>query len=138
MHCVTVACYYVQDYYNIICRELLEKVCQIANVLKSKGVKKEDRVAIYMPACPLAVTSMLACTRIGAVHRYKACMNCISGISSARSSGYCGHIKFCSNFMQCAVLKVCLGERGPKNTATQGEDCWRSVYLRKKQLALIH
>ena len=51
-------------------RELLEKVCQIANVLKNKGVKKGDRVAIYMPACPLAVASMLACTRIGAVHRF--------------------------------------------------------------------
>ena len=35
---------------------------------------------------------------------------------------------FCSNIMQCAVLKVCLGERGPKDTATQGKDYWRSVY----------
>ena len=51
-------------------RELLQKVCQIANVLKSKGVKKGDIVAIYMPVCPLAVASMLACTRIGAVHRH--------------------------------------------------------------------
>jgi acetyl-CoA synthetase len=41
---------------------------QIANVLKSHGVEKGDRVAIYMPACPLAVASMLACARIGAVH----------------------------------------------------------------------
>ena len=50
-------------------RELLQKVCQIANVLKSRGVMKRDMVAIYMPACPLAVVSMLACARIGAVHR---------------------------------------------------------------------
>lgn len=41
---------------------------QVANVLKTHGVKKGDRVAIYMPACPLAVASMLACARIGAVH----------------------------------------------------------------------
>ena len=54
----------------IICRELLEKVCQIANVLKSKGVEKGDTIAIYMPICPLAVESMLACARIGAIHRY--------------------------------------------------------------------
>ena len=55
---------------NAIHRDLLEKVCQIANVLKSKGVKKGDTVAIYMPVCPLAVASMLACARIGTVHRY--------------------------------------------------------------------
>ena len=51
-------------------RQLLEKLCRIANVLRSKGVKKGDVVAIYMPVCPLAVASMLACARIGAVHRY--------------------------------------------------------------------
>ena len=46
-------------------------VCQIGNVLRmDKGVKKGDLVIIYMPVCPLAVASMLACARIGAVHRY--------------------------------------------------------------------
>ena len=45
-------------------------VCQIANVLKSRGAKKGDTVAIYMLVCPLAVASMLACARIGAIHRY--------------------------------------------------------------------
>jgi acetyl-CoA synthetase len=55
--------------YNFY-RELLAKLCQISNLLKSRGVKKGDTVAIYMPACPLAVASMLACARIGAVHRY--------------------------------------------------------------------
>ena len=44
--------------------------CQVANVLKSDGVKKGDRVAIYMPVSPLLVASMLACARIGAIHRY--------------------------------------------------------------------
>lgn len=48
--------------------ELYTMMNQIANVLKSHGVLKGDRVAIYMPACPLAVASMLACARIGAVH----------------------------------------------------------------------
>jgi acetyl-CoA synthetase len=42
--------------------------CQFGNALKSYGVKKGDRVAIYMPMSPLAVTAMLACARIGAVH----------------------------------------------------------------------
>lgn len=41
---------------------------KVANVLRSRGVTKGDRVAIYMPACPLAVASMLACARIGAIH----------------------------------------------------------------------
>ena len=44
--------------------------CQIANVLQKKGVEKGDVVFIYMPSSPMAVASMLACTRIGAIHRY--------------------------------------------------------------------
>jgi len=43
--------------------------CQVANVMKKDGVKKGDRVAIYMPVCPLLVASMMACARIGAIHR---------------------------------------------------------------------
>ena len=49
---------------------LLDMTCQIANVLKSDGVKKGDRVAIYMPVSPMLVASMMACARIGAIHRY--------------------------------------------------------------------
>ena len=49
-------------------RELFEEVCRFANVLKSQGVKKGDRVSIYMPMVPEAAVAMLACARIGAVH----------------------------------------------------------------------
>ncbi len=49
-------------------RKLHERVCRCANVLKSLGVKKGDRVTIYLPMIPQAVYSMLACARIGAVH----------------------------------------------------------------------
>ncbi|TKS65126.1 Acetyl-coenzyme A synthetase 2-like, mitochondrial [Collichthys lucidus] len=49
-------------------RELLETTCRLANTLKSYGIQKGDRVAIYMSVSPLAVASMLACARIGAVH----------------------------------------------------------------------
>ncbi|CAI8031756.1 Acetyl-coenzyme A synthetase 2 [Geodia barretti] len=50
-------------------RKLLEMTCQIANVLRTNcGIKKGDRIVIYMPTCPLAVAAMLACARIGAVH----------------------------------------------------------------------
>ncbi|MDE0770824.1 MAG: acetate--CoA ligase [Salibacteraceae bacterium] len=49
-------------------RELHEKVCRFANVLKENGCKKGDRVAIYMPMIPELTVATLACARIGAVH----------------------------------------------------------------------
>ncbi len=49
-------------------RELHTDVCKFANVLKSKGVKKGDRVCIYMPMIPEVAVAALACTRIGAIH----------------------------------------------------------------------
>ena len=48
--------------------ELLDEVCRFASVLDGLGVKKGDRVAIYLPQIPEAVVAMLACARIGAVH----------------------------------------------------------------------
>ena len=61
------------------CSNLLDMTCQIANVLKSDGVKKGDRVAIYMPVSPMLVASMMACARIGAIHRYViwTCIVCV-------------------------------------------------------------
>jgi acetyl-CoA synthetase len=49
-------------------RELHQRVCRFANVLKAQGVKKGDRVSIYLPMIPEAAVAMLACARIGAVH----------------------------------------------------------------------
>ena len=48
--------------------EALEAVCRLANVLRDRGVKKGDRVCIYMPMIPEAAYAMLACARIGAIH----------------------------------------------------------------------
>ena len=53
---------------KITYRELHEHVCKFANVLRAQGVKKGDRVTIYMPMIPEAAYAMLACARIGAVH----------------------------------------------------------------------
>ncbi len=53
---------------KITYRELHEMVCRLANVLKQRGVKKGDRVSIYMPMVPEAAVAMLACARIGAIH----------------------------------------------------------------------
>ena len=49
-------------------KDLYEKVCKLANGLKELGVKKNDRVTIYLPMIPEAAISMLACARIGAIH----------------------------------------------------------------------
>jgi len=56
------------DQRRLSYRELHAEVCKLANGLKSLGVKKGDRVGIYLPMIPEAAISMLACTRIGAVH----------------------------------------------------------------------
>ena len=53
---------------HITYAELHEQVCRFANVLKARGVRKGDRVTIYMPMIPEAAVAMLACARIGAVH----------------------------------------------------------------------
>ena len=56
------------DDRKITYRELHKQVCKLANVMKKHGVKKGDRVTIYMPMIPEAAYAMLACTRIGAIH----------------------------------------------------------------------
>jgi acetyl-CoA synthetase len=55
-------------YRHITYRELKHEVCRLANVLLARGVRKGDRVCIYMPMIPETAYAMLACARIGAVH----------------------------------------------------------------------
>jgi len=57
-----------KDDKKLTYKQLHAEVCRFANVLKARGVKKGDRVTIYMPMIPEAAISMLACTRIGAIH----------------------------------------------------------------------
>jgi acetyl-CoA synthetase len=57
-----------KDDARITYRELHAEVCRLANVLKGRGVKKGDRVTIYLPMIPEAAAAMLACARIGAIH----------------------------------------------------------------------
>ncbi|MSO89347.1 MAG: acetate--CoA ligase [Rhodospirillaceae bacterium] len=56
------------EHKHVTYAELHQNVCRLANVLKAKGVKKGDRVTIYMPMVPEAAVALLACARIGAVH----------------------------------------------------------------------
>ena len=57
-----------KDDRKLTYKQLHAEVCRFANVLKARGVKKGDRVTIYMPMIPEAAISMLACARIGAIH----------------------------------------------------------------------
>jgi len=54
--------------YGITYRELHERVCKLGNALRNLGVKKGDRVTIYLPMIPESAVAMLACARIGAIH----------------------------------------------------------------------
>ncbi len=53
---------------KITYKELYENVCRFGNVLKDRGIKKGDRVILYMPMVPEAAYAMLACARVGAIH----------------------------------------------------------------------
>lgn len=53
---------------NITYKELHERVCRVANVLRSHGARKGDRICIYMPMVPELAIAVLACARIGAIH----------------------------------------------------------------------
>ncbi len=57
-----------EESQKITYKELHEKTCQFANLLTARGIKKGDRVCIYMPMIPQSIVAMLACARIGAIH----------------------------------------------------------------------
>ena len=57
-----------ERYKRFTFKDIHDRVCRLANVLKAKGIKKGDRVAIYMPMIPELMFSLLACARIGAIH----------------------------------------------------------------------
>jgi acetyl-CoA synthetase len=84
-------------------RELYQETCRFANLLRSRGVKRGDRVMIYMPMIPEAAAAMLACARIGAVH------SVVFGGFSPESLA--GRIADCD---ACAVITADEGVRGGK------------------------
>jgi len=84
-------------------RELYEETCRFANLLKSRGIRRGDRVMIYMPMIPEAAAAMLACARIGAIH------SVVFGGFSPESLA--GRIADCD---ACAVITADEGVRGGK------------------------
>ena len=84
-------------------RELYEETCRFANLLRSRGIQRGDRVMIYLPMIPEAAAAMLACARIGAVH------SVVFGGFSPESLA--GRIADCD---ACAVITADEGLRGGK------------------------
>ncbi len=98
------------DDKKITYNELYEHVCRLANVMKKHGVKKGDRVTIYMPMIPEAAYAMLACTRIGAIHSIV-----FGGFSP---DALAGRIVDCESTF---VITADEGLRGGKHDPAQGE-----------------
>ncbi len=113
---------------NITYQELSDEVCKLANGLKEIGVKRGDRVTIYMPMVPEGVYAMLACTRIGAIHSVvfggfspdsivNRILDCKSEFVITADEGLRGQkviplkknieeaLKKCPNVKKCIVLK---------------------------------
>jgi acetyl-CoA synthetase len=95
-----------KDSRHITYAELHREVCTFANVLKAHGVKKGDRVTIYLPMIPEAAYAMLACARIGAVHSV-----IFAGFSA---DSIAGRIQDCASTI---VLTADEGMRGGKAIA---------------------
>ena len=85
-------------------KQLLAEVCRFANVLKAQGVKKGDRVTIYLPMIPEAAFALLACARIGAIHSVV-----FGGFSP---DALAGRIKDCDSYY---VVTADEGRRGGKS-----------------------
>jgi acetyl-CoA synthetase len=116
---------------HITYRQLHERVCRCANALKSLGVKKGDRITIYLPMIPEAAVAMLACTRIGAIH--SVVFGGFSPDSLANRIADCG---------STIVITADEGIRGGKSVAlksnvdialtTRGTECVRHVMVVKR------
>ena len=132
-------------------KELHETVCKLANGLKSLGVKKGDRVTIYMPMVPETAAAMLACARIGAIHSVVfggfspdslmgRIQDCDSNIVITADEGLRGGRKVplkancdealakCPTVKHCIVLKRTGGAIG----WSQGRDVWWHELLAKQ------
>ncbi|AML53434.1 acetate--CoA ligase [Falsihalocynthiibacter arcticus] len=126
---------------HITYKQLHENVCRLANVFKSQGVTKGDRVVLYMPMIPEAAYAMLACARIGAVHSIvfagfspDALANRINGSAAklvitadeaprggrntALKSNADAALLHCNDKVKCLVVK----HTGGQTTWTEGRD----------------
>jgi len=121
---------------RITYRQLHERVCQCANALLSLGIRKGDRVTIYLPMIPEAAVAMLACARIGAVH--SVVFGGFSPDSLAGRIADCG-----STVVITADEGIRGGKRIPLKTnvdlalATTGTECVRDVLVVRRTGARV-
>ncbi len=143
-----------KDSRKVSYKELHETVCRLANAMKSLGVKKGDRVTIYMPMVPEAAAAMLACARIGAVHSVVfggfspdslvgRIQDCDSNLVITADEGLRGGrkvplkanadeaLKKCPTVKHCIVLK----RTGGKIGWVEGRDLWWHDLLAKQSPA---
>lgn len=114
---------------KITYKELSEHVNRLGNALREMGVKKGDRVTIYMPMIPQAAYAMLACTRIGAIH------SVVFGGFSADSLG--SRIEDCDSEF---VITADEGKRGGKNIDMKKnvDEALKKIKIVKKVLCVKH
>ncbi len=143
-----------KDSRHVTYKELHETVCRLSNAMKSLGVKKGDRVTIYMPMVPEAAAAMLACARIGAVHSVVfggfspdslvgRIQDCDSNLVITADEGLRGGrkvplkanadeaLKKCPTVKHCIVLKRTGGAIG----WTEGRDLWWHELVAKQSPA---
>src|SRR5499425_330534 len=138
------------EHRHVSYAELHENVCRLANVLLSRGVKRGDRVTIYMPMIPEAAYAMLACARIGAIHsvvfggfspdslvnRIQDCdSNCIITADEGLRGGRKVPLKANADaaLAKCPSVKTCIVVRrtGGQINWTPGRDVWYHEALAK-------
>ncbi|WP_119460610.1 acetate--CoA ligase [Rhodospirillaceae bacterium SYSU D60014] len=131
------------EHRHITYRELHENVCRLANALKARGIKRGDRVTIYMPMIPEAAYAMLACARIGAIHsvvfggfspesligRIQDCeSNCIITADEGLRGGRAIPLKANTDeaLAKCPGVQTCIVVRrtGGKINWVDGRDLW--------------
>jgi len=116
---------------RITYRQLHERVCRCANALKSLGVKKGDRVTIYLPMIPEAAVAMLACTRIGAIH--SVVFGGFSPDSLANRIADCGStVLITSDEGVRGGKRIPLKENVDLALATKGTECVKHVLVVKR------
>jgi acetyl-CoA synthetase len=131
------------EHRHVSYSELHEDTCRLANVLKAKGVKKGDRVTIYLPMIPEAAVAILACARIGAIHsvvfggfspdslvnRIQDCeSNCIITADEGLRGGRKVALKVNADaaLAKCPSVKTCIVVRrtGGQINWVAGRDVW--------------
>ena len=91
---------------DISFRELQREVCRLANVLRARGVRKGDRVCIYLPMIPEAAFAMLACARIGAVHSVVFAGFSAEALAALRAHPWPGNVRELRNVVERAVYRT--------------------------------